>query len=147
MNPPPPGWPRISSALVYERAGEIIPWLCAAFGFAVRVRVDAGDGLVEHAELEFGPDDLVMVADARAKYPFRKAPTQLDGANTQNLFVYVDDVEAHFAQAKAAGAVIQREPATTDYGEGYWSDRAYQCVDPGGHVWWFAQRLRNPPGR
>jgi uncharacterized glyoxalase superfamily protein PhnB len=88
-----------------------------------------------------------MVADARAKYPFRKAPTELGGANTQNLFVYVDDVEAHFTQAKAAGAVIQREPETTDYGEDYWSDRAYQCVDPGGHVWWFAQRLRNPPGR
>jgi uncharacterized glyoxalase superfamily protein PhnB len=61
-----------------------------------------------------------------------------------NLMIYVDDVEAHCAKARAAGAKIVVEPKTTDYGEGYWADRGYECVDPGGHHWWFCQRLRSP---
>ena len=36
------------------------------------------------------------------------------------------------------------EPKTTDYGEDYWADRGYECVDIGGHHWWFYQRLRDP---
>ena len=66
------------------------------------------------------------------------------GANTMNLMIYVDDVEAHCAKARATGAKIVVEPKTTDYGDGYWSDRAYECEDPGGHHWWFSQRLRSP---
>jgi uncharacterized glyoxalase superfamily protein PhnB len=71
-----------------------------------------------------------------------KAPTDVGGANTQNLFAYVDDVEAHCARARAAGATITTELKDSDYGEEYWADRSYGCMDPGGHHWWFAQRLR-----
>jgi len=60
------------------------------------------------------------------------------------MMVYVDDVEAHCAQARAAGARIVSEPAITDYGEDYWTDRGYECEDLEGHHWWFYQRLRNP---
>ena len=42
------------------------------------------------------------------------------------------------------GATIVAEPKVSDYGEDYWSDKGYECVDPGGHHWWFAQRLRDP---
>ena len=43
---------------------------------------------------------------------------------------------------RAAGATIAMEPATTDYGEDYWSDRTYEAIDPEGHHWWLMQRLR-----
>jgi uncharacterized glyoxalase superfamily protein PhnB len=79
---------------------------------------------------------------AHPDWTWMKHPGELSGANTQNLFVYVDDVEAHCERARAAGAVITDEPKTTDYGEEYWSDRSYGAVDVGGHHWWFAQRLR-----
>jgi len=83
-----------------------------------------------------------MVAGVKPeKFPHRKSPTDLGGANTQNLFVYVDDIEAHFNRAKDAGATIVSEPKTVDYGDGYWKDRSYECVDIGGHHWWFAERL------
>jgi hypothetical protein len=36
------------------------------------------------------------------------------------------------------------ELQVSDYGEGYWSDRGYECSDLEGHHWWFYQRLRNP---
>ena len=72
---------------------------------------------------------------------FMKSPGEA-GGNTQNLFVYVDDVEAHCQRARAAGAVIDKEPTTTDYGDDYWVDRGYGAVDLEGHHWYFAQRLR-----
>jgi uncharacterized glyoxalase superfamily protein PhnB len=146
VNPPPDGWPRVSAAVYYEPAAQAIEWLCRAFGFEVRIRVDGPGGRVEHSELTFG-GGMVMVgeADHPARQPWRRSPGQAGGANTQNLMLYVDDVEAHCQRARAAGAVIAAEPATTDYGEGYWVDRGYECVDPGAHHWWFVQRLRDHP--
>ena len=147
MKPTPPGWPRISSALYYEDANKAIDWLCEAFGFEVRLKVENAAGEVEHSELVFG-EGLVMVGESRPskrdKFPYMRAPAQVDGANTQNMMVYVDDVEAHCKRARAAGAHIVKEPETTDYGEDYWTDRGYECRDLGGHHWWFYQRLRNP---
>jgi uncharacterized glyoxalase superfamily protein PhnB len=35
--------------------------------------------------------------------------------------------------------------AVSDYGEDYWADRGYEAMDPEGHRWWFAQRLRSAP--
>ena len=56
--------------------------------------------------------------------------------------VFVDDVDAHCARARAAGARIADEPKVHDYGEDYWADRSYGAVDPEGHLWWFTQRVR-----
>ena len=61
------------------------------------------------------------------------------------MMVYVDDVDAHCARARAAGAKLVTELATTDYGPGYWLDRGYEVEDPEGHRWWFIQRLREHP--
>ncbi|MDI3285022.1 VOC family protein [Polyangium sp. 15x6] len=142
--PAPSNWPRISSALYYEDSRAAIDWLCRAFGFQVRLLVEGENGTVEHSELVYG-EGLIMVGHPKPeKFPYMKTPNQLGGANTQNIMVYVDDVEAHCARARAAGARIVKEPETVDYGEEYWSDRGYECVDIGGHHWWFHQRLREP---
>lgn len=145
MKPTPPGWPRISTSLYYDDAAQAIDWLCRAFDFEVRLKVESDDGKIEHSELVYG-EGVIMVADTTktAKFAFIRSPRQIGGGNTQNLFVYVDDVEAHCQRAREAGATIIVEPKTTDYGEDYWSDRSYQCEDIGGHHWWFAQRLRSP---
>ena len=142
MKEAPKGWPRMSSALFYEDAGAAIDWLCRAFGFEVQIKVEGEGGRIGHSELVFG-GGLIMVGTAgkRADQMQLKSPRSLGGANTQSLFTYVDDVEAHCARARAAGAAILREPQTIDYGEGYWSDRSYQCADPEGHLWGFAQRI------
>jgi uncharacterized glyoxalase superfamily protein PhnB len=143
MRPPPRDWPRISSAIYYEKGAEAIDWLCRAFGFQVRLKIEGEGGRIEHSELEFG-EGLVMVGEPKPeKFPNRRTPPQVGGGNTQNMFVYVDDVEAHCQRAREAGAKIISEPTTTDYGEEYWSDRGYECEDIGGHRWWFAQRLRS----
>ena len=145
MKPPPPGWPRISTSLYYDDASRAIDWLCRAFGFELQMKVVGDDGTVHHSELVLG-GGMVMVGESsrNERSPYRRSPTQIGGANTQNMMVYVDDVEEHCRHVRAAGGVIVREPETHDYGEEYWSDRGYECRDPGGHHWWFVQRLRTP---
>jgi uncharacterized glyoxalase superfamily protein PhnB len=56
------------------------------------------------------------------------------GNATQSLKVYVDDIDRHFAQAKAAGATIISEPE-----DGFWGGRIYRARDPEGHHWEFSQ--------
>ena len=146
MKPTPPGWSRMSASLCYPNASAAIDWLCRAFDFELRLKVEGEGGRIEHSELVYG-EAVVMVGDLAGKsekFPFMRTPAQVGGANTQNLFLYVDDVEAHCAKARAAGSRIVVEPKSTDYGEDHWSDRSYECEDLGGHHWWFSQRLRNP---
>jgi len=149
VKPTPQGWPRISSCLSYKNAGEMIDWLCNAYGFEIRLKVEGDAGRVEHSELTYGTDGLIMVGSEKEGYggttsaPLR-SPANVNGANTQSLMVYVDDVDAHCAHARAAGAKIVNELADHDYGEEYWTDRSYGALDPEGHVWWFSQRTRDP---
>lgn len=146
MKPTPPGWPRISSALYYDDARKAIDWLCEAFGFQVKLVVEGDEGRIEHSELTFG-EGLVMVGQPKPeKFPQAKSPSLVGGANTQNMMVYVDDVEAHCARAKAAGAVVTHEIETHDYGDDYWADKGYECRDIGGHHWWFYERLKTGKG-
>jgi uncharacterized glyoxalase superfamily protein PhnB len=65
-------------------------------------------------------------------------PKSVGGANTQGIHVRLaDDVDAHCAQARAAGARISREPEDQFYG-----DRTYTALDLEGHAWSFAKPLQ-----
>ena len=140
--PTPPGWPRISASLAYKDPVRAIDWLVSAFGFSVRISIPDDKGGIQHSELTFG-DGVVMVAGERSHGPVSaRSPKSLEGVSTQALFIYVDDIESHYARARSAGAVVARELATTDYGAEHWSDRGYTVLDPEGHTWHFAQRLR-----
>ncbi len=142
MKSPPRNWPRISSAIFYEDPRRAITFLCEAFGFKVRILVEGEDGRVHHSELEFG-EGLIMVGDvASPRDTWRRSPRQIGGGSTQAMGLFVDDVDAHCAHARAAGAIIDQEPEDHDYGEAYWTDRSYGAVDLEGHHWWFSQRLR-----
>ncbi len=150
MKQTPKGWPRLTSGIYYDDAAAAIEWLCRAFGFEVRLRVEGEGGRIEHSELTCG-EAVVMVAQsgiraARPKLPKGASPRSLGGANTQFLMLYIDGVDQHCARARAAGANIVDEPAVHDYGADNWADRSYGAVDPEGHLWWFTERLRNPPG-
>jgi uncharacterized glyoxalase superfamily protein PhnB len=96
--------------------------------------VEAEDGSIAHSEMRVG-DGYIMVGgewDDR-----HRSPATLGGVNTQSVHVQLDGgVDAHCARARAAGAVICREPEDQFYG-----DRVYAAIDPDGHVWTFAQTL------
>ena len=129
--------------MFYNDAAVAIDWLARAFGFTVREKVENDEGRIVHSQLVLD-GGLIMVGQVGLPpdrtYP--QSPLAVGGANTQELAVYVDDADAHCQRARAAGAVITVEPATQDYGEGYWVDRSYEARDLEGHHWWFVQRLR-----
>jgi uncharacterized glyoxalase superfamily protein PhnB len=147
MKPSPSDWPRFSSAVFYQDAAAAIAWLCSAFGFDVRLKIEGDGGRIEHSELTYG-EGVIMVAqespDAERIWKRTlRSPKSLQGAATQNIMFYVDDADAHCAQARAAGAKIIQEPETHDYGADYWTDRGYGALDPEGHLWWITQRIRS----
>ncbi len=148
MTPPPADWPRLSSSIYYNNAGQMIDWLTKAFGFKVRIRIDGDNGQVEHSELEYG-EALIMVSDTRGEKAKKFAvnflsPIDANGT-TQSIMIFVDDVDAHCKQAREAGATIVAEPELYDYGADYWSDRSYGVLDPENRLWWFTTRIRDRP--
>jgi uncharacterized glyoxalase superfamily protein PhnB len=143
MKAPPKGWLRLNGTVFYDDPRAAIDWLCQAFGFEVRLKVEGDGGKIVHSELLFG-DGVVMVAGTQGDEPWQKlyrSPKNIGGGITQALAFFVDDADQHHARAVAAGAKIIREPRTDDYGADYWSDRTYGATDLEGHLWWFMQRI------
>jgi PhnB protein len=118
---------RIAPYLLYEDGVAAIDFLTKAFGFEEVMRMEEG-GVVNHAELRLG-DDSIMLGDPGEDY---EGPNKA-GNRTALVHVYVDDVDAHFELAKAAGAEIVMEPTDQEYG-----DRRYDAKDPEGQLWSFA---------
>lgn len=138
-------WPRITSSLFYEDAAAAIDWICSAFGFEVRLKIEGENGRIEHSELTYG-DGLIMLGSvgSGSSRLHCQSPRTINGVNTQSLCVYVDDVDLHCATARAAGATIVSEPRTDDYGEEYGAHRSYQVEDPEGHQWFFMKVVKDP---
>ena len=118
--------------LVYTDLAEAIAWLSATFGFLEHFRY--GDPKQPTgAQMHLG-DAWIMVRGAR---PGSSSPSQL-GAWTQSLTIFVDDVDAHYAKTKSAGAKIVEKLHVTEYGE-----RQYGVEDFAGHHWLFARHARD----
>ena len=76
------------------------------------------------AEMRIG-DSIVMVSPAAAREPFAAF-----------LYVYVDDADAAYARAIAAGAASIEAPLDTPYG-----DRRATVRDPSGNMWQIAHAM------
>lgn len=129
---PPEDYPVIAPYLYYEDAGAAMDWLIEAFGFSERMRMTNDDGSVAHGELELS-GGVVMLGQPGNDY---ENPNSRGGRATAGVHVYVDDVDAHYERAQAAGAEISMKPTDQEYG-----DRRYDAEDLEGHDWFFAQRL------
>jgi uncharacterized glyoxalase superfamily protein PhnB len=126
---------RITPYLLCEDVGGALDWLARAFGFRERLRFTGPDGAISHAEMEHDGGEIMLGWPG----PDYRNPKRL-GHVTQLVHVYVDDVDAHFERAREAGAEIVAEPKDQEYG-----DRRYDAKDPEGHLWSFAQRMRDVP--
>ena len=122
----------ITPYLLYEEVDAALEFLDRAFGFEEVLRFTGEQGYVNHAEARFG-DAAVYLGDPGDDY---RNPNRL-GQETVGIYVLVDDVDAHYRRAKAAGAEIVAGPEDQDYG-----DRRYTARDPEGHHWFFAQQIR-----
>src|SRR5713101_1848223 len=89
--------------LRYNDARGAIRSLCATFGFVKLFSVPESGQIVRHAQLKLGTN-VIMLGSARPDELM--ASPQMLGAATQALYVYVDDLDAHFERARSAGAEI-----------------------------------------
>ena len=116
--------------VTYQNFAEAINWLANAFGFREYYRYGAGPS----GGQMWAGRAAIQVRQARDG---QKSPEQL-GYGTQSLTVFVDDVDAHYARAKAAGAKIVEEPHETEYGE-----YQYAAEDLDGHHWLFSRHVKD----
>jgi uncharacterized glyoxalase superfamily protein PhnB len=119
----------------YREPLAALDWLEQAFGFTRSMLVKDQAGHLVHAEMRFEDAYLIIDSEWAAHVA---SPASLGGKNTQCVYIRVrKDIDAHCAQARAAGAVILQAPEDQFYGE-----RTYRAVDPEGHVWTFAQTVK-----
>ena len=127
----------LSSAVVYRDPKAAFRWLEQAFGFEPAFVILDEDGDLAHSEMTHW-DSVVMVGSEWSAD--HKSPASIGGPNTQSVHVQLaegEDIDAHCAQARAAGAQIVMEPEDQFYG-----DRTYRAKDPEGHVWTFGVTVK-----
>ncbi len=123
----------IIPCLRYRNAPEAIEWLCSAFGFEKQAVYPGENGTIAHAQLTLG-NGMIMLSSVSDNEFGRliKQPEEIGRCSTGTSYVIVQEVDAHYARAKAAGAEILIDIKDEDYG-----GRGYTCRDLEGHMWSF----------
>ena len=127
VNPIPADYAGITPYLSVKGAAAAIEFYKKAFGAIELMRLPGPDETLGHAEIKIG-DALVMLADEYPDYG-NLSPKTLGGSSVR-LHMYVEDVDAFFEKAVAAGAKVLIPVADQFYG-----DRSGRLEDPFGHVW------------
>jgi uncharacterized glyoxalase superfamily protein PhnB len=131
--------PTFVSSVFYREPKAALAWLERAFGFEVTMAIDgpADAPTMCHYEMSIEGQGRIMIGGQWADWA--RSPASLAGANSQTVHVELSGaIDAHCERARAAGAVIAAEPEDQFYG-----DRTYRAVDNEGHVWTFAEHVRD----
>lgn len=123
----PDQYSTVTPYLIAEGASKLIDFIEKAFGAKTRMSMPGPDGSIAHAEVEIG-DSIIMLADASGEYPLA----------TGMLHLYVDDCDATYQAALAAGATSSRELKTEFYG-----DRSGGVKDEWGNTWWITTHVED----
>lgn len=126
----PAGHHTVTPSLTIQNAVEALEFYRRAFGATERYRLIMPDGRLAHAEFRLG-DSVIMLSDEFPEFG-GKSPQTLGGSPV-SIYLYVEDVDALFQRALAAGAK-ERTPVMDQF----YGDRSGQLEDPFGHLWWVA---------
>ena len=130
----PEGYHNVTPYLIVDDAAEAIRFYERALGATEIFRLPMGDR-IGHAEIKIG-DSIVMLSD---EWPdMGKLGPKARGGATSSMMVYVEDVDAAYARATAAGATAERPPE-----DQFWGDRMGSLVDPFGHSWSLATHVED----
>jgi PhnB protein len=135
VKPIPEGYNILTPYLAVEDAERAIEFYKDAFGADEVLRMPGPDGKIAHAELQFG-DSKLMLSDPFPQSNVR--PPSERGGPTASIFMYCEDVDAVFEQAKRAGATVEMELQDM-----FWGDRFGTLVDPFGQVWSLSQHVED----
>jgi len=135
VKPIPDGYHSVQPYLYFKSSAEAIAFYAKAFGATERFRMADKDGKVGHAEIQIG-DSCVMMADEHGDIG-AYSPEHYGGV-PMSLMIYVEDCDAVYNKALAAGAKSLREPADQFYG-----DRTAGVADPFGFHWWIGTHIKD----
>ena len=127
--------PTIIPYFVYRDGAAALTWLTAAFGLEQTAAFSGPDGNVLHAEMRFGTG-VIMLGTATDE---QRAQTPWDLPAGRGIYLYVEDVDAHYERALAAGARIVYPPEDTEFGT-----RRYRALDLDGYEWSFGSYQPSP---
>ena len=130
----PEGYNAVIPALAFHGADAAIKWYVNNLGAKEKMRFNAPDGTVAHAEITIG-GDVIMLAEENLQY--NRSPQTLKG-NSVNLCVYVQDVDAVVKKATSSGAKLLIPVKDEFYG-----DRSGRIEDPYGYVWIIATHIKD----
>lgn len=124
---------RLVPALRYRDLDGAVGWLCRAFGFEEQSVVRGDDGKAVYGQLTHRGAPILIgpVGDSDLDRLMRQ-PDEVGGVETQSCYLVVEDADAHYVKARAAGAQILLKLKNDDNG-----GRGYTCADPEGHIWNF----------
>ena len=131
-SPIPEGHHTVTPQLTLDNAAQGIDWYKRALGAQEVTRAVGPDGKIMHAELRVG-DSLIMMNDAIGGGKGAKAM----GGSPASLWVYVEDCDALFNRAVAAGAQVAPGPMG-QLADQFWGDRSGTFTDPQGYRWTIA---------
>lgn len=141
----PAGWHSVTPFLSVKDAARAVEFYRKAFGATELERIAEPDGKVNHALLKIG-DSRIRISDDSSKHVaewaakgWSRSPDSLGGTPV-HFYVYVEDSDAVFKRALAAGAKLME--AVTDK---VWGDRVGSLTDPFGHIWMIATHKRDVP--
>ena len=129
VQPIPKGFSAITPYISVKDAQKAIEFYKKAFGAKEVGRITMPDGTIGHAELEIG-DSKILIANESPQWG-NVSPESLGGSPVC-LCLYVDDVDAVFANAIKEGAKVRGEMEVTNQ---FYGDRSGSLVDPFGHIW------------
>lgn len=135
IKPIPEGSHSITPHLVCAGASAAIDFYQRAFNAVEVMRLPGAPGKLMHAQIRIG-DSNVMLVDEMPEWG-SLGPTSLKGTSV-TLHLYVEDADATFAQAVAAGATVKMPLADM-----FWGDRYGVLIDPFGHQWSIATHTRD----
>ena len=130
----PEGHHTVTPQLTLDNAAQAIDWYKKALGATEVARHVGPDGKVMHAEVRIG-DSLIMLNDAMMG---GKGPKAL-GGSPASLWIYVENADALFDRAVAAGAQVPAGPMGA-MADQFWGDRCGTFTDPHGYRWTIATR-------
>lgn len=126
----PAGHRTVTPYLTIKNGVKALEFYKKAFGATESYKLLMPDGRLGHAEIRLG-DSVIMLSDEFPEFG-GKAPQTL-GGSAVSIHLYVEDVDALFKRALAAGAK-ERKPVMDQF----YGDRSGQLEDPFGHLWWVA---------
>jgi len=136
VKPIPAGHHSVTPSLMIAGADQAIAFYKKAFGAEEvgRMTGPGGHGIL-HAELKIG-DSFLFLTDVFPGMGGHE-PRALGGSPV-SIHLYVDNVDAVFAKAVAAGAAAKMPPADM-----FWGDRFGMLTDPFGHEWSLATHIED----